>query len=697
MKEIKRLLPLLIFLTLSLYWMELLLRLASPQPFFKNLLLLLLLSLLFAIALLLITSLVPEKMRKGTLIFLLGLVTFYYSSQLIYTKIFRTFYTTYSALHGTAALGFTGAIFEAIFKNIFHAFALFLPFIGFIVFRKFITVWKINWRRRLFFVVLLLFVFLNVILVSFIGSIGKGGESSSFAMLFKRGPIDQSVYQVGLMLTSINDIKGYMSNTSDLIPEGLAPVSEGGEIPSLYKEKNTRPPGSEPTEVVDGQVVPVSVNKGPNILSIDFKKLFEEESNEVMGWMHEYFGKKAPTRKNDHTGRFAGHNLILITAEGLSHLVIDPELTPTLYKMANEGYVFPEFYTPIWEVSTSDGEYVATTGLIPKAGVWSLSQSASNYLPFTMGNALRREGYLTLAYHNHTYSYYDRDKSHPNLGYEYKGMGNGLDIPKRWPQSDLDMMEATVDEYIDKEPFHAYYMTVSGHLEYNFMGNAMAKKNRHLVEHLEYRDEVKAYLACNIELDRAMEYLLQRLNEKGIAEKTLIVISADHYPYGLTDEGLNELAGHPVERNFELYRNALIMYEQGMEREVITRPTSSLDIIPTIHNLMGLNYDSRLLMGIDIFSDTNPFVVFHNRSYITGTYRYNARTGEYIGATLTEAQQKDMSERVRRMFMYSGLILEKDYYRYLDRKEQLPLPRAYPEDVSELLVKKPVETPSETP
>jgi len=51
--------------------------------------------------------------------------------------------------------------------------------------------------------------------------------------------------------------------------------------------------------------------------------------------------------------------------------------------------------------ATSDGEYVATTGLLPKSGVWSMYQSGDNAMPFAMGNQLRRLGYTTRAWHNH--------------------------------------------------------------------------------------------------------------------------------------------------------------------------------------------------------------------------------------------------------------------------------------------------------
>ena len=192
--------------------------------------------------------------------------------------------------------------------------------------------------------------------------------------------------------------------------------------------------------------------------------------------MHEYFKCVPPTKKNEYTGKFKDYNLIFITAEAFSSYAVHKDITPTLYKMVNEGYQFTDFYVPLWDVSTSDGEYVAMTGLIPKSGVWSFYHSSKIDLPFVMGRQFEKLGYNTLAYHNHTYDYYRRDLSHPNLGYDYKGVGNGLDMVSQWPRSDLEMMELTIAEFIDKEPFHVYYLTVSGHLEYNFIGNAMAIK-----------------------------------------------------------------------------------------------------------------------------------------------------------------------------------------------------------------------------
>ena len=106
------------------------------------------------------------------------------------------------------------------------------------------------------------------------------------------------------------------------------------------------------------------------------------------------------------------------------------------------------------------------------------------------------------------------------MGYTFKAADSGLDIKIDWPSSDLEMMEASVDDYLSsREPFHAYYMTFSGHYQYNW-DNAMSAKNHDAVKDLPYSEPVKAYIACNLELENALTYLMDRLEQAGVADKT---------------------------------------------------------------------------------------------------------------------------------------------------------------------------------
>ncbi len=402
----------------------------------------------------------------------------------------------------------------------------------------------------------------------------------------------------------------------------------------------------------------------PQVLDIDFLELAKTRENEALESLDLYFASSYPSMTNDYTGLFEGYNLIFITAESFWWPVVDKERTPTLYKLIHEGIYMENYYNPLWTASTSDGEYSGISGMLPKSGTWSLLRAAENYSPQLPGWRFREAGYRTYAYHNHDYSYYDRHISHPGMGYDYKGLGSGMEVKSQWPESDLEMMELSIDEYIDEEPFHVYYLTVSGHSGYSFSGNAMAAKNRDVVEDLELSEEARAYLAANMELEYALSYLMEKLEERGLAERTVIALNPDHYPYALSDEALEELAGENNSK-MELYRSRGIIYVKGMEPVTITKPVCGQDLLPSLYNLMGIDFDSRLLMGRDIFSK-EALVRFYDRSWITDKGYYDSESGLFTATRPVDEDYEDrIHNRVRNDFYFSGLLLDEDYYSHL--------------------------------
>ncbi len=464
----------------------------------------------------------------------------------------------------------------------------------------------------------------------------------------------------GLFTTARIEVKGLFSTAQQPTSQPAIQPEVGSNADGLH--------GDEQDENGENSQSASSVYYSANVLDIDFSSWSLQELDPTLKSMHDYFALREPTYQNEYTGIFEGKNLIFITAEAFWEYAVNEEYTPTLYKLANEGFVFENFYNPLWWKSTIDGEFVVCTGLLPQSTEMSFLESGENSMPFTMGNALRDEGYTTRAYHNHTYNYYDRDISHPNLGYDYYGIGNGLDVQETWPESDLEMMEETIPLTLSGDmPFHNYYMTISGHLNYSFVGNAIAYKNMQAVEDLDMSEEAKAYIACHIELDKALEYILEELEAAGQLENTVICMSSDHYPYGLTSDGLNEFYGGVIDTDFEIYRSPLIIWSADMQNEpvIIEKNCSSLDVLPTLLNLFGVEYDSRLLMGRDILSDSDGLAVFSNGSFITDLGSYNARTDEWTPSTSEQVSSQyvlDTFNDIQDMFTYSTLIIDTDYY-----------------------------------
>ena len=633
-----------LFFALSLFFQECVLKVHAFHSLFDmGLVLTGLFSLSHGFLAALIVSLFKGRLNRVIGFILLFISSLWLMIQAVYFTIFSTFFTLYSFTGAGDAAEFWKAAMSGIFHSLLPLILMAAPLALYFVLGRFLkqTSRPLIWACAAVLVLSTLFQVGAVVLIYG----GDDDDVMSRKYLYSKTFIPSlSVKNFGAVTTFELDLKNMVFGMADT------------ETAAAYEEEEERKRNA------------ANVHYEDNVLDIDFAALSESETNANLKDMHAYFGSVTPTAQNEYTGMFEGKNLIWICAEGFSSWALNEELTPTLYKMANECFVFKNYYNPVWGVSTSDGEYTVCTGLLPKTGVWSMSESGKNDMAFCMGNQLSAKGYLCNAYHNHSYTYYNRDESHPNMGYDFIAKGHGLDIITQWPESDVEMMEETVGDYTGKEPFHIYYMTVSGHLEYNFGGNAMAAKHRAEVENLPYSDAAKAYIACQIELNDALESLIQSLSAAGVLEDTLIVLSGDHYPYGLTIDKINELNGSEVETNFELYHSTLIMWNSALAAQdpvIVEKPCYSVDILPTLSNLMGVPYDSRLLMGHDIFSTASPLVVFANHSWLTDKGRYNAVSGEFIpndGVSVEEGYAQSMMEKVNAMFTYSAKILETDYY-----------------------------------
>lgn len=638
-----------IFCAFWIVYLELIYRIFIVGNFFSlNTLSVILFSMTWMAITALIVGLFNEKVNRIISYFILFFYTLITLAQIVYYNFYDSIFSFFSLTTGTGqVMQFWQMILEVI-ARIWYVFALTLvPLILYYIFNK--KIFKFNKLRLkdiLLNLVLLVFS-LTMILVEV--TYDNKGVYSLNRLIYKTHAPMLTINKTGLWSMQIIDLYRYIFGFEEEVE--VSTVEETPEKVELEKEKEY------------------------NKIDIDFESLIEKESNSTVKNMHKYFSSVVPSEKNKYTGLFKDKNLIFITAEAFDTIAIDKDITPTLYKMANNSYIFTNYYQPLYPVSTSDGEYMNLISLIPKEGVWSFYKSSKISMPMGFGTMFKNEGYTSYGFHNHTYKYYDRHLSHPNIGLSYIGCGNGLEKKmncKRWPNSDYEMIEATIDYYLnDEKPFATYYMTVSGHLNYNFYGNSMSARNKNKVKNLKYSDAIKAYYAAQIELDKAMELLLKKLEEKGVLDDTLIIMGPDHYPYGLTQKQMNEVSNIDRSNKFENYHTTLIMYNPSIEKTVIDKTISGLDLLPTIYNLYGIEFDSRLLMGRDIFSDSEHIVILSDRSWITEAGRYNSVTRKFTKTTEEEIDD-DYIDRINSIvnnrFSMSALILDNNYYKKVGLK-----------------------------
>ena len=533
----------------------------------------------------LVVSSLPKVLRQITGVLLVAAQVLLAEVQLVYHCIFGDFMpVSQIGMGGNVVVNFNSQLLYGIRQNLLKILLLLLPLIAVILClalrRGQALKLRLRWKQTMASFAVLLALLLTVTGLMYVGRDNAFSVYRTFTNV--NTSTDSSYKKIGMLATTAQELRYMLFSGSGSIM--ITPSSLNmSDVPRTY-----------------------SSNSYNVIESIDFTALADSTDSDILKATDEYLSNATPTRKNNYTGLLKDYNLITICAESFCPWFISEELTPTLYKLSHTGILFENYYGTFQSVTTN-GEYTMCMGLYPDMSRTktdsSFNVAGTNYLPFCLGNALKGMGYQAWGYHDYIGDFYNRNITHANMDYTFKAADSGLAMKIDWPSSDLEMMEASVDDYINSgEPFHAYYMTFSGHYQYNW-DNAMSAKNRDAVKDLPYSEPVKAYIACNLELEYALEYLMQRLEEAGVADKTCIVLTNDHYPYGLTEDEYNELAGQTLDTTFEKYRNSFICYVPGLsENIVVDEYCSTADILPTLLNLFGVDYDSRLLVGRDVFS-----------------------------------------------------------------------------------------------
>ena len=604
----------------------------------------------------LVVSSLPKVLRQITGVFLVAAQVLLAEVQLVYHCIFGDFMpVSQIGMGGNVVVNFNSQLLYGIRQNLLKILLLLLPLIAVILClalrRGQALKLRLRWKQTMASFAVLLALLLTVTGLMYVGRDNAFSVYRTFTNV--NTSTDSSYKKIGMLATTVQELRYMLFSGSGSIM--ITPSSLNiSDVPRTY-----------------------SSNSYNVIESIDFTALADSTDSDILKATDEYLSNATPTRKNNYTGLLKDYNLITICAESFCPWFISEELTPTLYKLSHTGILFENYYGTFQSVTTN-GEYTMCMGLYPDMSRTktdsSFNVAGTNYLPFCLGNALKGMGYQAWGYHDYIGDFYNRNITHANMGYTFKAADSGLAMKIDWPSSDLEMMEASVDDYINSgEPFHAYYMTFSGHYQYNW-DNAMSAKNRDAVKDLPYSEPVKAYIACNLELEYALEYLMQRLEEAGVADKTCIVLTNDHYPYGLTEDEYNELAGQTLDTTFEKYRNSFICYVPGLsENIVVDEYCSTADILPTLLNLFGVDYDSRLLAGTDVLSSGLHVAVLSDKSFLTKTFRYDAGTETVIPADENTTVSDKLAEAYRlyvdSRFQLSGNILNSDYYAHVFSKE----------------------------
>lgn len=633
---------------ISFFYLEMLYKFLMYSNIFKISLLNMIAFLIsFSLIMTLISKLFNDKTNKIIYFIIMSITCVWFGTEYV-VKDYFDFYVSLSTLTLADQLGdFAGKGVIETLKRIPGVIAILLPLILSIIFNK-----KINFKK---YKNKKIIVFIGLILISIVINRGlllidKKDSYSPYNLYYKVNDVSLNMETLGVLNTLELDIyRTIFGFEVDIQNTGGLGENENDEPKEIVYEYNN--------------------------LDIDFSSI---EGNSNIKKINDYMLNEEGTKQNEYTGKFKNKNLILFMAESFNEVAVRKDTTPTLYKLVNSGFSFSNYYTPTI-YSTIGGEFQELTGLYAESTkILGTFRSGNVTFPQGIGKVFKDGGYSTFAYHNNSYTFQDRNKYLKSLGFDnFIGCNNGMEKLincKTWPQSDLDMINATIDNYIDEDKFMVFYATVSGHSGYTF-ANAMAKKNKeeYMGFNLNYSEGPASYLAAQMELDKALDSLITKLEEKNKLKDTVIVLVGDHYPYELTVEQVNEISNYEKDGIVEINHSNLILWNSDMETVKVDKVGSQLDVMPTVYNLFGINYDSRLFMGNDILSTSGGLAMFANRSWVTdyGTYFSSQKKFVSNGKELPsnfeseEDYVKTVNTIVNNKITMSNLIIQNNYYNHV--------------------------------
>lgn len=342
---------------------------------------------------------------------------------------------------------------------------------------------------------------------------------------------------------------------------------------------------------------------------------------------------------NEMTGIFEGKNLILVQLEAVDTWMLEGYM-PNLRAVKEDSIVFANHYSTIYGTAgTFNTELMVNLGVMPAAGGVPASVYGLNSFPNSLARLFREKGYSANSFHNAEGSTYNRGTVHVNWGYEAYHSGSGIGMED--PRMDSGLI-AGFDEMVSDQPFFTFIITYSGHGAYGESNPIYLAHKEEAWAEAERTDGNYVYAVAHTkETDLFIGELMEALEESGHLDDTVVVFYADHYNYYmLNDALLMDIKG--VDSTNLLQHTDFFIYSKDTAPRTVEKYTSSLDVLPTLANLFGLDAEYGLLIGDDAFSDAGGYVFFNDNTWIG--------SGE------------DLARQIAGRRRISGLLLSGDYW-----------------------------------
>ncbi|MCR4581131.1 MAG: sulfatase-like hydrolase/transferase [Bacilli bacterium] len=600
------------------------------------------------------------KYKVGKVVtFIICLVTSIYSwAQLGFNNFLGVYISLQNASQGAAVKDYVKDFFASFKGEYYLCFVpIFLFLLYLIIFSKrFNETRKLQFKDNLLFSLLIISLCCNVYYLSISNKYfeNKYSTTSNKELFMHVSNQSQSIGAFGTSVFGILDFRTYLFGNAVEIDEDVEFVND--EVEDKEVNENTR-----------------------YISDIAWQELIKNTTNEKYNKLNNYFINQPITDKNEYSGMFEGKNVIFILMESVNDIILEyPEYYPNFNKMATEGWNYTNNYSPRNACATLNNEFSGMTSLYSIHSLCTAKKYRNNSYPESVFGVFNNAGYTTFSSHNYTEAYYPRKSIHTNMGsQEYYGVQK-LGIPYsneyiNWSGDD-DFMEAIL-KIIDKktensdQPFMTWLTTVSSHQPYS-VDSIQGNKYWSMTNKTNLPYDVRRFMSKVKILDDGLGILLEGLEERGILEDTVIVLYGDHYPYGISKDHLNKALSYNTSTDMNAEQVPLVIYNPTLEPRVIEDYTYYVNILPTVFNMMGVEYDPRLYMGTDMNSeDFESMVVFADGSWKNEYVYFNASTNKVktYKEGLTDEDISKINSRINSKNKISELAISTNYFSYLEK------------------------------
>lgn len=401
-----------------------------------------------------------------------------------------------------------------------------------------------------------------------------------------------------------------------------------------------------------------------------FLKPEEEISDEDQKFLDSIYKAEDTKEENAYTGKFKGKNLIFLQLEGMDTWMLTNKTTPNLYNLRKHSIDFSNHYSIYTGGgSTFNSEFAVNTGFTtPISYIENVYSFSKNTFPYTMARLFKEQNYSVNAFHMNKGEFYSRDINYKSWGYDnYYGL---QDIQKyndeRYVLDRELILNKTFYNKIFKQQgnFVNYIITYSPHTPFTTekeVGKILAEEKYGKGNVPKLSEEDCAKMAAS-ETDNMVGLLIQALKDNGLYDNTVIVAYADHYLYTLDDKSI--LDKYKETSNNLINHTPFFIWSSDLgQLTSISKVNMQMDILPTVLNLFGIDYNSNNYIGHDILSnDFKGYAFFSDYSWYDGkVYVENQQITN--GKKMSKDKLDTMNNLISNVIKKNDLTLKYDYFK----------------------------------